>query len=212
MSRLSILAATTAILLFAIPQTCAQDGAGDVCSGIDCQQGSCVPLSNTSYPSNILSPYLCACKPGWKTVEGLLPSLPHLLTLPCTVPNCTLNIGCNGSPAAPLQSQPALEHISSPCSLPGICGKGDCEVTDTTKYPPMFRCNCHSGYANIFNLTAGYCLEDCEVGANCHALGITLGSSRSAGSHDASVESSLQIIFAVVATSCLALLPQIVLV
>lgn len=205
MNRSSFLAVIAAVLVVVIPQTQAETS--EVCSGIDCQQGTCVPLSNTSYPTNILSPYLCACKPGWQTVEGLLTTLPPVLTLPCTVPNCTLNLGCNSSPAPALQSPPTLEHVSSPCSLPGICGQGECEVTDLTKYPPMYKCNCLPGYANVGNLTAGYCLKDCEIGTNCRAIGVTLPS-KSAGSFEASVVNGFQITLAVVAASCLALLSQ----
>lgn len=198
-NQLSSIAVTAAFLIVAITQTQAQTTG--VCSGIDCQQGTCVPLSNNSYPSNILSPYQCTCNPGWRTLEALLENLPHLLTLPCTIPNCTLHLGCGGTPAPPLQAPLTWEHVSSPCSLPGICGHGDCVVTDLAKYPPMYKCTCQPGYANVGNLTAGYCLKDCEVGSNCHAMGVTLPS-KSAGSLKVSVVSSFQIAVAAVSASC----------
>ncbi|KAG0578381.1 hypothetical protein M758_4G016800 [Ceratodon purpureus] len=194
-NRLSYIVVTATVLIVAISQVRAQTSGA--CSGIDCQHGTCVPLSNNSYPSNILSPYQCTCNPGWQTLEGLLADLPHVLTLPCTIPNCTLNLGCGGTPAPPVQAPLTLDHISSPCSLPGICGHGDCVVTDLTKYPPMYKCNCQPGFANVGNLSAGYCLKDCEVGSNCRAIGVTLPS-KSAGSLEASVVGSFKIAVAVV--------------
>ncbi|XP_024392381.1 uncharacterized protein [Physcomitrium patens] len=189
-------------LVITIAKTQAQTS--DVCLGIDCQQGTCVPLGNTSYPSNILSPYQCLCKPGWQTVEGLLKNLPNVLTLPCTIPNCTLNLGCNGSSAPTVQASPTMQNVSSPCSLPGICGNGGCEVTDMNKYPPTYKCTCAAGYANVGNLAAGYCLKDCEIGSNCRAIGVSLPPTN-AGSRQAIDVSGIWVTLYVLAGSCPAL-------
>ncbi|CAM6028201.1 unnamed protein product [Sphagnum balticum] len=169
---MALLATTFGLFLLLLPQVqCQTAGA---CNGVDCQQGQCVVLSNNSYPTNILSPYECQCNPGWTTMESLVTGLPLLLTLPCTVPNCTLNIGCDGAPAPAVEAPLTLQNISSPCLLPQVCGNGQCVVTDYTKYPPAFECQCNPGYFNIGNLTAGYCVSSCELGASCSALGDSL--------------------------------------
>jgi hypothetical protein len=54
------------------------------------------------------------------------------------------------------------------CLLPQVCGNGRCVVTDYTKYPPAFECQCNPGYFNIGNLTAGYCVSSCKFSVMQH--------------------------------------------
>jgi hypothetical protein len=49
------------------------------------------------------------------------------------------------------------------CLVPGICGHGRCEITSMKdSLVPTFKCVCDPGYANVLNLTAGYCVNHCK--------------------------------------------------
>ncbi len=47
------------------------------------------------------------------------------------------------------------------CILPGICGRGQCVITNTSFLIPTFKCVCDPGYENVLNLTAGFCVNEC---------------------------------------------------
>lgn len=50
------------------------------------------------------------------------------------------------------------------CLVPGICGHGKCEVINTKdRLFPTFKCVCDLGYANVLNMTAGFCVSDCKI-------------------------------------------------
>ncbi len=48
------------------------------------------------------------------------------------------------------------------CLVPGICGNGKCEVVQNGTLVSSFKCVCDPGYANILNMTAGYCANQCK--------------------------------------------------
>jgi hypothetical protein len=59
--------------------------------------------------------------------------------------------------------------------IPGICGHGKCEVTSVeNSLVPTFKCACDAGYANVLNMTAGFCVNHCEINGSCQNLNITL--------------------------------------
>jgi hypothetical protein len=60
------------------------------------------------------------------------------------------------------------------CILPGICGRGQCVITNTSFLIPTFKCVCDPGYENVLNLTAGFCVNECELEGSCENLGITI--------------------------------------
>lgn len=145
------------------------------CANVDCQQGTCVPTSNTLV--SLLFPYECQCYPGWATIEKFVPSLPNIPSLPCNVPNCTFNSSCSGdsttlAPASP-SSVPSYANLSA-CSLPRICGHGTCSEIKNENNASTFKCTCDSGYANVGNMTGGYCVNDCEISGECSSLNLTV--------------------------------------
>lgn len=141
------------------------------CANVDCQQGSCVP--NDNFIVGVLFPYKCQCNPGWATLQKVVPIL-DVPSLPCNVPNCTLNMSCAGdSPvSAPSPSSPLTSANISTCLVPGICGHGTCEPV--AGGASSFTCVCEPGYANVLNMTGGYCVSQCELNGGCQALNITL--------------------------------------
>lgn len=48
------------------------------------------------------------------------------------------------------------------CLVPGICGNGKCEIVQNGTLVSSFKCVCDPGYANILNMTAGYCANQCK--------------------------------------------------
>ncbi|KAG0619277.1 hypothetical protein M758_4G128300 [Ceratodon purpureus] len=144
------------------------------CANVDCQQGTCVPNDNLIV--SILFPYKCECSPGWATLQKIVPLL-SIPSLPCNVPNCSLNANCAGdSPAsAPSpSSSPVTSANISTCLVPGICGHGTCEPITSSNVSSSFKCVCDSGYANVLNMTGGYCVSQCELNGGCENLNITL--------------------------------------
>ncbi|KAH9557718.1 hypothetical protein CY35_07G099000 [Sphagnum magellanicum] len=134
-----------------LPSLAAGDN-GTVCKDADCQKGTCVANSN-NFLNDLLFPYHCDCDPG------------------------TLNFNCSGSYQSPAPSPqtPAPPPASSDaCILPGICGRGQCVITNTTFLIPTFKCVCDPGYENVLNLTAGFCVNECELEGSCENLGITI--------------------------------------
>ncbi|KAG0629485.1 hypothetical protein M758_1G107700 [Ceratodon purpureus] len=146
----------------------------DSCANVDCQQGTCVPSDNALV--SILFPYTCKCNSGWSTLQNVIPLL-EIPTLPCNVPNCSLNLNCadKASAPAPAPSAPTTSTNTTACLVPGICGHGKCEITSTkNSLVPTFKCVCDPGYANVLNLTAGYCVNHCEINGGCQNLNLTL--------------------------------------
>lgn len=150
----------------------------DSCANADCQQGTCVPNDNVLV--SLLFPYKCQCNPGWATVQKVVPLL-QVPSLPCNVPNCSLNLNCSGdSPAAaPSPSSPLPSASASLCLVPGICGHGTCEVVTGGSLTSAIKCVCDPGYSNVLNTTGGYCINDCELKGGCSMLNLTLPGSSS---------------------------------
>ncbi|CAM6032722.1 unnamed protein product [Sphagnum compactum] len=158
-----------------LPSLAAAGDNDTVCKDADCQKGTCVANSN-NFLNDLLFPYHCDCDPGWTTFQSFLPFL-TTSTLPCNIPNCTLNFNCSGSHPSPAPSPqtPAPPPASSnACILPGICGRGQCVITNTSFLIPTFKCICDPGYENVLNLTAGFCVNECELEGSCENLGITI--------------------------------------
>ncbi|XP_024371079.1 uncharacterized protein [Physcomitrium patens] len=144
------------------------------CKDVDCQQGICYPNDNALL--SILFPYKCQCYQGWATY-GQLVGFSDIPSLPCSVPNCSLNLDCAAKSPAPAPSTitPVTSANTSACLVPGICGHGKCEVINTKdRLFPTFKCVCDLGYANVLNMTAGFCVSDCEINGDCKNLNITL--------------------------------------
>lgn len=143
------------------------------CTNVDCQQGTCVPIDNVIV--SILFPYKCQCNPGWATLQKVVPVL-AVPSLPCNVPNCSLNLNCTGnSPAsAPSPSSPVTSANMSTCLVPGICGHGTCEPTTNGTIASSFKCMCDPGYTNVLNTTGGYCVSRCELNGGCQNLNMTI--------------------------------------
>lgn len=149
-------------------------GTNNSCANADCQQGTCVPNDNALL--SILFPYTCKCNSGWSTLQNVIPLL-EIPSLPCNVPNCSLNLQCaaNSSAPAPAPSAPITSSNTTACLVPGICGHGRCEITSMKdSLVPTFKCVCDPGYANVLNLTAGYCVNHCEINGGCQNLNLTL--------------------------------------
>lgn len=156
------------LLLNSSPQSDAQSGH---CTGVDCGKGQCVEDSTQ------ITGYKCICDQGWSQITGLD-------FLSCFLPNCTLNFGCDGTPApAPTTATVSTSDIfDSPfnfswCSLvPGICGSGDCVTIPATQFLelPSYECDCRPGSSNLLNQTNAPCLPNCAVSGSCLALNITL--------------------------------------
>ncbi|KAH9557728.1 hypothetical protein CY35_07G099600 [Sphagnum magellanicum] len=47
-------------------------------------------------------------------------------------------------------------------------------MTNTSFLTPTFKCVCDPGYENVLNLTAGFCVNECELEGSCENLGITI--------------------------------------
>lgn len=155
---------------FTLPGT---ESANDSCAKADCQQGTCV--KNDNVVLSILFPYKCQCNPGWATLTKFVPLL-EVPSLPCNVPNCTLNANCTGDlPAAPpSSSSPITSASANLCLVPGICGHGTCEPVPNGLITTSIRCVCDTGYTNVLNTTGGYCVSECELQGGCANLNMTL--------------------------------------
>ncbi|KAF1878351.1 hypothetical protein Lal_00047018 [Lupinus albus] len=93
---------------------------GKVCDEIECGKGSCVV--NTSYPLN----FMCECESGWKRTRNEDNDTYATSFLPCVIPDCSLDYGCQ--PAPPPVPEKDVPHnlsafdrtLGSDCSRLGI--------------------------------------------------------------------------------------------
>ncbi|KAL3693295.1 hypothetical protein R1sor_006946 [Riccia sorocarpa] len=165
-------AAWTAVLLLLVmamqmPECLAQNG---VCSGVNCQRGTC---------KQAFLGYTCDCQEGWGNLLGLN-------FLPCGIPkNCHVNLSCNGKAEAPAPalSTPApsfqLPNLTSfnPCSF-SLCGYGKCVEKENPGFlMAPYSCECNPGNSNALNQSSGICLPDCNFSGGCPDLGIPLSGS-----------------------------------
>ena len=67
---------------------------------------------------------------------------------------------------APMNDPKIIGYVNwcfcAACLVPGICGNGKCEVVQNGTLVSSFKCVCDPGYANILNMTAGYCANQCK--------------------------------------------------
>jgi hypothetical protein len=111
--------------------------AGDndtVCKDADCQKGTCVANSN-NFLNDLLFPYHCDCDPGWTTFQSFLPFL-TTSTLPCNIPNCTLNFNCSGSHPSPAPSPQT--PAPPPASSDGMSSEISLVTFDSINDKPIF--------------------------------------------------------------------------
>ncbi|KAM3246124.1 protein jagged-1 [Capsicum annuum] len=147
------------ILSFA---TTADGSADGVCEKVDCVKGECVETG-----AFLGLGFECVCDPGWTQMQLGPVAFPA-----CTVPNCTLDLGCKGRTPSPHLSPPSSPFkITDPCSLIW-CGNGKCEITGTG-----YDCKCNEGSTQYMNMSKLPCLDECALGANCK--GVTLDPLRS---------------------------------
>ncbi|CAN4088892.1 unnamed protein product [Withania somnifera] len=128
------------------------DGYAGVCEQVDCVKGKCVETGEF-----LGLGFKCVCDPGWTQLQLGLVALPT-----CTVPNCTLDLGCESRTSLPQPSLPSSPfNITDPCSLIW-CGDGKCEVNGTGHY-----CKCNEGSTQYMNMSKLPCLPECVYGADC---------------------------------------------
>nr|ABK27112.1 unknown [Picea sitchensis] len=140
-----------------------------VCDFYDCGNGIC--KDSSVYPF-----FRCECKHGWRR--------PHvdnraLSYLPCVIPNCKLNSACSDALYPSTTSEVHRGNLSyserfSPCDW-DVSGAGTC----VKKPHGSHTCLCHQGYQNLMNSTIGYCVTECELGADCAAEGVTIAGTSS---------------------------------
>lgn len=140
-----------------------------VCDFYDCGNGVCKDSSVYPY-------WRCECKHGWRRPLSENKSLSYL---PCTIPACTLNYGCSEVLSPSATSQVSRSNLSdpdqfNPCEW-DVCGAGTC----VKKPHGSHTCLCHQGYQNLMNSKTGYCVAECELGADCAAAGITIAGTSS---------------------------------
>eukprot|EP01018_Ginkgo_biloba_P026535 Gb_23118 [translate_table: standard] len=136
----------------------------NLCENFDCGKGTC---KNSS-----VFPFVrCECEKGWKRSEVGV----EIPFLPCVIPNCTFNHSC--SDLAPTPSPPYhgfydrnYSNILNPCYW-DVCGGGTCVPKSNFSYS----CDCHQGFGNLMSWTTGYCVRECEIGADCAAIGVSIG-------------------------------------
>ncbi|KGN60821.1 uncharacterized protein LOC101221137 [Cucumis sativus] len=131
-----------------------------VCEEVNCGKGNCTPGVE-----HLPFGFSCECDPGWKRTRD---NDDDLVFLPCVIPNCTLDYGCQPAPP-PVPEKPVPKNSSffNPCYW-AYCGQGDCVQNRTY----IHTCECQSGYYNLLNISTFPCYSDCTIGSDCAKLGI----------------------------------------
>ncbi|XP_023537938.1 uncharacterized protein LOC111798832 [Cucurbita pepo subsp. pepo] len=129
-----------------------------ICDEVNCGKGNCT--TDDVYPF-----FKCECDSGWKRTRD---SDDDLTFLPCVIPNCSLDYGCQSAPP-PVPDKPVPRNSSffNPCYW-AYCGEGTCEKNNTYAHT----CECSSGFYNLLNISAFPCYSDCTIGSDCAKLGI----------------------------------------
>eukprot|EP00250_Pteridium_aquilinum_P015308 c22511_g2_i1 orf=269-940(-) len=134
-------------------------GSSLLCGVVNCMKGTC--LDSTSLPF-----YQCQCDEGWQSPL-------NVSWIPCVLPNCSINLGCDSSTNATAPPAPDPTNASfNICSL-SICGDGECIPSGNATL--AYECKCNPGSTNLLNMSNGYCLQPCSIGADCSNLNISLG-------------------------------------
>ncbi|XP_018826299.1 uncharacterized protein LOC108995230 [Juglans regia] len=145
------------------------DFLGRVCEDVECGKGNC--SADLSYPLG----FKCECNTGWKRTRD---EDDDLTFLPCVIPNCTLDYGCQPAPP-PVPEKEIPRNLSAfdPCYW-AYCGEGTCTKNKTHTH----RCECKSGFFNLLNVSAFPCYSECTLGSDCSRLGITVAKTSADGS------------------------------
>ncbi|KAL2325395.1 hypothetical protein Fmac_024453 [Flemingia macrophylla] len=145
-----------------------------ICEEVDCGKGSCV--ANTSYPLN----YVCECQSGWKRTQDDDDDKIANGFLPCVIPKCSLNYGCQPAPPpVPEKSVPHNLSAFDPCYW-AYCGQGKCVKNRTYTYS----CECEPNFYNLLNNTVYPCYSQCTLGSDCSKLGIEVAKSTGDGTNE----------------------------
>ncbi|XP_038891234.1 uncharacterized protein LOC120080588 [Benincasa hispida] len=130
-----------------------------ICEEVNCGKGNCT--ADAGYPFG----FKCECNSGWKRTRE---DDDDLTFLPCVIPNCSLNYGCQPAPP-PVPEKPVPNNSSffDVCYW-AYCGEGSCVKNRTYAHT----CECKSGYYNLLNISAFPCYSDCTIGSDCAKLGI----------------------------------------
>lgn len=143
-----------------------------LCDYYDCGMGTCKNTSDFPF-------FSCECEYGWRRPHSDVVDDNSLTFLPCVIPNCTLNYSCQDvlyppAPSPVYQGNLSYPDLFSPCEW-DVCGAGSC-----VKEPhATHTCLCDKGYENLMNWTIGYCVTQCQLGADCAAEGVTISGNSS---------------------------------
>ncbi|KAK7391892.1 hypothetical protein VNO78_20315 [Psophocarpus tetragonolobus] len=165
-------------LIVLLPMAAKGDIVGDfldkVCEEVECGKGKCVV--NTSYPLN----FVCECDNGWKRTQDDDDDKYATSFLPCVIPKCSLNYGCQPAPPpVPEKSFPRNLSAFDPCYW-AYCGEGKCTKNRTHTH----RCECRPNYFNLLNNSVFPCYSECTLGSDCSKLGIRVSNSTGSGSEE----------------------------
>ncbi|XP_022143152.1 uncharacterized protein LOC111013088 [Momordica charantia] len=139
-----------------------------VCEEVNCGKGNCT--ADAGYPFG----FICNCDSGWKRTRD---NDDDLTFLPCVIPNCSLNYGCQPAPPpVPDKTVPRNSSFFDPCYW-AYCGEGECVKNKTYTHT----CSCNPGYYNLLNTSAFPCYSDCTIGSDCAKLGIKVANVNSTG-------------------------------
>ncbi|KAI9084828.1 hypothetical protein K1719_033234 [Acacia pycnantha] len=162
-----------AVLVLLIPMSAKggplDDILGKVCDEVECGKGKCVV--NTSLPLN----FICECDSGWKRTKDYDNYTYANNFLPCVIPECSLDYGCQSAPPpVPDKDFPFNLSAFDPCYW-AYCGEGRCSRNRTHTYS----CLCDTGYFNLVNISVFPCYSSCTIGSDCSRLGIKVADSTS---------------------------------
>ncbi|CAI8603349.1 unnamed protein product [Vicia faba] len=140
-----------------------------VCEEVDCGKGRC--FVNTSLPLS----FACECESGWKRTQDEDDDLYATSFLPCVIPECSLNYGCQQAPP-PVREKSIPNNISAfdPCYW-AYCGEGRC--TRNMTHTLMYMCECNRNYYNLLDISVFPCYSGCTLGSDCSNLGIRISNS-----------------------------------
>ncbi|XP_073123840.1 uncharacterized protein [Henckelia pumila] len=149
---------------------------GNPCEGNVCGRGSCFVTDNSTFG------YECECEDGWRQARYEQDNGGFLKFLPCVVPNCTINYGCENTPTPELDNRQrerqANLSIFESCFWTN-CGGGYCNQTS----PFTHSCECEEGYYNLLNSTIFPCFRDCSFGAGCSNFAFNFTNTSNIPSH-----------------------------
>ncbi|RLN17867.1 fibropellin-3-like [Panicum miliaceum] len=144
------------LLLTTLLASCA--AGASVCDTANCGKGACMELPKLipGVPN-----YECHCDPGWSKTWKAIPFSP------CVIPNCSFDGACFNISLTPPPPKPGLPTdvcAAVSCGPGGACKAGDA--------PFSYSCECQPGYANLLDLAALPCVNNCFFGKGCSALGL----------------------------------------